>query len=116
MSRRLSHIFRSDGRALIAAFDHGLIDGPIKGIERPAEALAKIVAGGADAVLTSFGTAVRFAQLLAPVGLILRIDGGGTRLGKTGPGAQFHSAEAPLRLGADALAVSAFPGAANELM
>lgn len=115
MTRRLSHIFRRDGRALIAAFDHGLIDGPIKGIERPAETLAKIVAGGADAVLTSFGTAVRFAQLLAPVGLILRIDGGGTRLGKMGPGAQFHSVEAALRLGADALAVSAFPGAANEL-
>jgi DhnA family fructose-bisphosphate aldolase class Ia len=115
MNRRLSRIFRNDGRVLIAAFDHGLIDGPIRGVEHPAETLTKILAGGADAVLTSFGTAARFARLLAPVGLILRIDGGGTKLGKMGPGAQFHSVEAALRLGADALAVSAFPGAANEL-
>ncbi len=114
VSRRLSHIFRPDGRALIAAFDHGLIDGPIKGLEHPGDTLARIVAGGCDAVLTSFGVASRFARELAPVGLILRLDGGGTKLGKMGPGAQFHTVEAALRLGADAVVVSAFPGAAHE--
>jgi DhnA family fructose-bisphosphate aldolase class Ia len=113
-SRRLHHIFRPDGRALIVAFDHGLIDGPIRGLERPGETLAQIVAGGADAVLTSFGVAARFARELAPVGLILRLDGGGTKLGKIGPGAQFHTVEAALRLGADAVVVSAFPGANHE--
>lgn len=113
-SRRLHHIFRPDGRALIVAFDHGLIDGPIPGLERPGETLAQIVAGGADAVLTSFGVAARFTRELAPVGLILRLDGGGTKLGKMGPGAQFHTVEAALRLGADAVVVSAFPGAAHE--
>lgn len=113
-SRRLHHIFRPDGRALIVAFDHGLIDGPIPGLERPGETLAQIVAGGADAVLTSFGVAARFTRELAPVGLILRLDGGGTKLGKIGPGAQFHTVEAALRLGADAVVVSAFPGAAHE--
>jgi DhnA family fructose-bisphosphate aldolase class Ia len=113
-TRRLSRIFRPDGRALIAAFDHGLIDGPIKGLEHPGETLAKIVAGGADAVLTSFGVASRYVEELASIGLILRLDGGGTKLGKMGPGAQFHTVEAALRLGADAVAVSAFPGAAHE--
>jgi class I fructose-bisphosphate aldolase len=114
-SRRLSRIFRPDGRVLIAAFDHGLIDGPIKGIERPGETLTRIVAGGADAVLTSFGVAASFVEELAGVGLILRLDGGGTKLGKMGPGAQFHSVEAAVRLGADAVVVSAFPGAAHEM-
>ncbi len=114
-SRRLSRIFRPDGRVMIAAFDHGLIDGPIKGIEHPGETLTKIVAGGADAVLTSFGVAARFVEELAGVGLILRLDGGGTKLGKMGPGAQFHTVEAALRLGADAVVVSAFPGAAHEM-
>ena len=113
-SRRLHHIFRPDGRALIVAFDHGLIDGPIPGLERPGETLAQIVAAGADAGLTSFGVAARFTRELAPVGLILRLDGGGTKLGKIGPGAQFHTVEAALRLGADAVVVSAFPGAAHE--
>lgn len=113
-TRRLSHIFRSDGRALIVALDHGLIDGPIKGLERPEETLTQIVAGGADAILTSFGVAAGFVRELASVGLILRLDGGGTKLGKMGPGAQFHTVEAALRLGADAVAVSAFPGAVHE--
>ena len=115
LARRLSHIFRRNGRTLIAAFDHGLIDGPMRGIERPGEVLSQIVAGGADAILTSFGTAERFAEEIAPAGLILRLDGGGTKLGKTGPGAQFHTVEGALRLGADAVVVSAFPGASNEL-
>ena len=37
-----------------------------------------MVAGGADAVLASYGTAIRFEAALAPVGLILRMDGGTT--------------------------------------
>lgn len=113
-SRRLNRIFRPDGRTLIAAFDHGLINGPIKGLEQPGETLAQIAAGGADAVLTSFGVAARFTRELAHLGLILRLDGGSTSLGKMGPGAQFHTVEAALRLGADAVAVSAFPGAEHE--
>jgi len=114
VTRRLSRIFCRDGRALIVAFDHGLIDGPARGMERPAETLAKIVAGGADAILTSYGAATRFAREIAPLGLILRLDGGGTKLGKMGPGSQFYTVQDALRLGADAVAVSAFPGSPQE--
>ena len=106
--------FASDGRAVIVAFDHGLIDGPIPGLERPGETLRRIVAGGADAVLTSYGVATRFAEELAPVGLIVRLDGGGTKLGTVGPGAQFYTVEDALRIGADAVVVSAFPGTPQE--
>lgn len=115
IQRRLGHIFRPDGRALIVALDHGLIDGPKPGLERPGETIAKVVAGDADAVLTSYGVARRFAAELAPVGLILRVDGGGTSLGDlSGPGALFYGVEDALRLGADAIAISAFPGSPNE--
>lgn len=113
--RRLHHIFQPDGRALIVAFDHGLIDGPAKGMEQPATTLAEIVAGGADAILTSFGVATRFAKEIASLGLILRLDGGGTKLGVMGGSSgQFYTIEDALRLGADAVAVSAFPGSAKE--
>jgi len=113
--RRLSHIFRTDGRALIVAFDHGMLDGPAKGMENPARTLARIVAGGADAILTTVGIATRFANDIASLGLILRLDGGGTKLGNMdGPGAQFYTVEDALRLGADAVAVSAFPGSPKE--
>lgn len=115
VTRRLNRIFRPDGRVLIVAFDHGLIDGPARGMEQPGQTLAQIVSGGADAILTSYGTAARFAREIASLGLILRLDGGGTKLGKMdGPGAQFYTVEDALRLGADAVAVSAFPGSAKE--
>ncbi len=113
--RRLDRIFRPSGRALIVAMDHGLLDGPCRGLENPAETVAKIVSGGADAVLTSYGIARRFARELAPIGLILRVDGGSTSLGDTsGPGALLYRVEDALRLGADAIALNGFPGAPHE--
>jgi len=113
-TRRLNRIFRPDGRVLIVAFDHGMIEGPAKGMEQPGDTLRKIVAGGADAILTTYGMAKRFAKEIASLGLILRLDGGGTKLGVMGPGSQFYAIEDALRLGADAVAVSAFPGSAKE--
>ncbi len=113
-TRRLRHIFRPDGRAFIVAFDHGMIDGPAKGIEQPAELLRQIAAGGADAILTTYGTAEKFAEEIEPLGLIMRLDGGGTKLGKMGPGSVFYSIEDALRIGADAIGISAFPGAPEE--
>jgi DhnA family fructose-bisphosphate aldolase class Ia len=115
IERRLNRIFRPDGRALIVAMDHGLIDGPCKGLEQPAETIQKIVEGGADAVLTSYGLARRFAKQLAPLGLILRSDGAATKIGdKDNSTPIFFDVEEALRLGADALAVSGYPGSPRE--
>ena len=114
-TRRLNRIFRPNGRVLIVAFDHGMIDGPAKGMEQPAETLRQIVSGGADAILTTYGIAMRFAKEIASLGLILRLDGGGTKLGEMGQGGQFYTVDDALRLGADAVAVSAFPGAPDEM-
>ena len=115
-TRRMNRIFRQDGRTLIVALDHGLIDGPTRGLERPGATIAKVAAGGADAILTSYGVARRFAAELAPLGLILRVDGGATSLGGGGgQGALFFGVEEALRLGADAVAVSAFPGSPVEV-
>ena len=61
-TRRMNRIFRNDGKALIVALDHGLIDGPKQGLERPGTIIAQVAAGGADAILTSYGVAQRFAR------------------------------------------------------
>lgn len=114
VTRRLNRIFRTDGRTLIVALDHGLTEGPVKGIEDPAVILSKVVSGGADAILTSYGVATHFAQQTSSLGLILRLDVGETKLGKMGPGVQFYQVEDALRVGADAVAVSAFPGTPQE--
>ena len=77
--------------------------------------LPRLIEGGVDAVMASYGTATRFAPQLSQVGLVLRMDGAGTILGSmNGPGAQFYSVEDALRLGADALCVTAFPGSPHE--
>ena len=113
--RRTNHIFQPDGHALICATEHGMISGPDAGIERMEQTLRQIIAGGVDAIMASYGTATRFAKLLSRVGLILRIDGAGTVLGAMdGPGAQFYTVEDALRLGADALCVTTFPGTVHE--
>jgi DhnA family fructose-bisphosphate aldolase class Ia len=113
-TRRLDRIFRNDGRSLIVAFDHGLTEGPTKGMEEPGKILAEIVAGGADAILTSYGIAMRFAREISSLGLILRLDVGGTKLGTMGPGIQYFKVEDAIRAAADAVAISAFPGTAQE--
>ncbi|HMR62960.1 MAG TPA: deoxyribose-phosphate aldolase, partial [Anaerolineae bacterium] len=117
ITRRMNRIFKPDGKALIVALDHGLLDGACPGLEKPAETIAKIVEGGADAVLTSYGIARRFARELAPLGLILRGDGAATNLGKKSDGPSsslFFEVEEALRLGADAVVVTALPGSPKE--
>ena len=79
-TRRLNRILARDGKALIVAMDHGAIQGP-KGLERPGEVISKVVAGGADAILTTYGIARAFGKELAPVGLIIRTDGGASTIG-----------------------------------
>ena len=115
-TRRLNRIFAADGRTVIIALDHGLIDGPCEGFEHPGETIAAVVAGGADAVLTSFGIAEAYDVELSRVGLILRSDGAATNLGtpSTGSLGRFFGAEDALRLGADALVVTAMPGSDKE--
>jgi DhnA family fructose-bisphosphate aldolase class Ia len=111
----MRRIFRPDGRTLIVACDHGMISGPDVGIEDLGRTLRQVVVGGADAVMVSYGSARRFADILAPVGLVLRMDGAASVLSpEKGPGAQFYRVEDALRLGADALCVSAFPGSPVE--
>ena len=115
-SRQLDRIFGPDGRAVIIAMDHGLIDGPCAGFERPADTIAAVVAGGPDAILTSYGIATKFSAELEGVGLILRSDGSESNLRTPSSGSvgQFFGVEDALRVGADALAVTALPGSPAE--
>ena len=45
-------------------------------LDKTGEILRAIVAGGADAVLVSYGIAVKYADVLQDVGVIVRCDGG----------------------------------------
>ena len=114
-TRRLNRILARDGRALIVAMDHGAIQGP-KGLERPGEVIRQIADGGADAVLTTYGMVRTFGKELAPLGVIMRTDGGASTIGPDiSESAPLYSVEDALRLGADGVVCNAGPGHRNEV-
>jgi DhnA family fructose-bisphosphate aldolase class Ia len=92
--QRWNHIFREDGNAIVVAMDHAGGGGPVPGLVRPGETIARLVAAGVDGIMTSYGTARTFQAELKGRGLIVRIDDGDHLV---------HSVEDALRIGADAV-------------
>lgn len=113
-------IFRADGRAVIVPIDHGL-GGVITGWEEPAKTLAQVVAGGPDAVMTTFGNLKRYRHLLdGKVATLLRLDAGpspyGLEPGKPPAGwRQLYSVEDAMRLGAAGVRVTCLFGTPTEM-
>src|SRR5919197_188547 len=103
--RRMHHLFAADGRAVMVAMDHARL-GNTRGLERPREAVARVVAGGADAILTTPGMARETADVLGGVGLIMALDSEGP-IGDYG-------AEQAIRFGADAVELKVLPGNPTE--
>ena len=103
--RRLHHIFDRDGRAVVVAMDHAA-QGPKYGLEQPNKVVAQVVAGGADAILTTFGMARAVADVLGNTGLIIALD-------SEGPVADY-GVDLALRFGADAVMLKVFPGNPQE--
>ena len=103
--RRMHHIFAPDGRAVVVAMD-GARNGPAAGLERPKEAVARVVAGGVDAIMTTIGMAEFVADALGGTGLILALD-------SEGPIADY-GVEQAVRFGADAVELKVFPGNPEE--
>jgi DhnA family fructose-bisphosphate aldolase class Ia len=99
--RRMHHIFARDGRAVVVAMD-GARTGLSPGLDQAAAAVAKVVDGGVDAILTTFGMARAVANVLGGTGLILALD-------SEGPIADY-GVEQALRFGADAVELKVFPG------
>jgi DhnA family fructose-bisphosphate aldolase class Ia len=112
---RLNSIFRSDGRTVIVAIDHGGIAGPIPGIVKPAPLMRSCVSGGADAVLTTRGfLRASIQEWAASTALILRLTGGFTVLGGRFEEELISTPETALRYGASAAAVTAKFGHPRE--
>lgn len=115
MMRRLSRLFQPDGKTVIVAMDHGMGLPVNPALDRTGEILEAVVAGGADAILTTFGIANRYQDVLRNVGLILRMDGGSSSLNSDDECPDLlYTVEDAVRLGADAMACMGFPGASYE--
>jgi DhnA family fructose-bisphosphate aldolase class Ia len=72
---RLRRLFRADGRMLLVAMDHAGFMGPVRGLDLPT--MAAVVSAGADAVMTTYGTARRVSHqphLLGQAALVVSLD------------------------------------------
>jgi DhnA family fructose-bisphosphate aldolase class Ia len=100
--RRLRRIFGSDDKTVIVAMDHGnYLDRPMAGVDDPAKVIRECLAAGADAVLTTFGSAMRCGDALGRGGLILTVN-------DDAPITE-RAVESAVRLGVDALKVILSP-------
>jgi fructose-bisphosphate aldolase, class I len=109
------------GRGIVVAFDHGLFLGPAPGVEEIRPAVARVVAGGPDAVQVSPGVAAAIIGALtgphAPA-LVLRVDASNTWRTVAQPAVPYRvrvaTVEDAVRLGADAIVAFLFAGYADD--
>jgi DhnA family fructose-bisphosphate aldolase class Ia len=103
--RRMHHLFAADGKAVMVAMDHSRM-GNAKGLEDMNAAVARVISGGADAILCSPGTARAAAGALGRAGVIMALDSEGS---SADWGVDFA-----VRYGADAVELKVFPGNPTE--
>ncbi|NJL70668.1 MAG: hypothetical protein HC888_03140 [Candidatus Competibacteraceae bacterium] len=101
--RRMKRIFhKGSGRCLIVAIDHaGYMDAPSEPLKDPAARIREVRAGGADSIITTYGTACSCVDAIGDAGLILTHS---TSM-NTVPG----FVETALRLGADGIKHMVYP-------
>jgi len=71
---RERQLFRNNGRALVVAMDHSRSFDTITQLKDPNRIISEVMDGGADAVLTPYGTASGAAEVLGNGGLWLSVD------------------------------------------
>ena len=112
LGRRFHRLFGADGRSVVIAMDHGTTDGAVAGFENPEKVLEQVIAGGADAILTSIGIARHFSKHLKDTGLMIRCDGATSPFLER-PRELIIGIDDLLTTGADAAAAMYFPGIVN---
>lgn len=112
LGRRFHRLFGTDERSVVIAMDHGTTDGAVAGFENPEKVLEQVIAGGADAILTSIGIARHFSKQLKNTGLMIRCDGATSPLLER-PRALVIGVDDLLSTGADAATAMYIPGSVN---
>ncbi|MFH1131175.1 MAG: hypothetical protein V1754_07560, partial [Pseudomonadota bacterium] len=126
---RLNRLFDpADGRAVCVAADHGWMSDPTENVIRLKPILEQVIAGGADGVLVSFGTAQRYGDLFrgkSTPAILIRADWmnlprlGGSNVSNVLPVVNFHKratsiAKDALAVGASAITIYYFVGYSDE--
>jgi predicted phospho-2-dehydro-3-deoxyheptonate aldolase len=113
---RLERIIdRNSGKTVIVPMDHGVTVGPIEGLADMREAVSKVVAGGANAILMHKGM-VRAGHRGAgkDVGLIIHLSAGTSMSPDPNAKELACTVEEAIKLGADAVSVHINLGAETD--
>jgi len=126
---RLNRLFNSkDGKAVCVAADHGWMSDPTENVVQLKRILEQVIAGGADGVLMSFGTALRLGYMFQgkdKPAIIIRADWmnlprlGGANVSNVLPVIKFRKmatsrARDALQMGASAITIYYFIGYSDE--
>jgi fructose-bisphosphate aldolase/2-amino-3,7-dideoxy-D-threo-hept-6-ulosonate synthase len=110
--KRLRQIFRDDNKSVIIPMDHGLTEGPIKGLTDMQVIVDKIRRGHADAVVVHKGVARHVDT--GRMGLIVHLTGSTNISLEPNRKVAVSSLEEAFRLGADAVSVHINIGSERE--
>ncbi len=113
---RLERIInRNSGRTVIIPMDHGVTVGPIEGLADMRDAVSKVVAGGANAILIHKGIVrAGHRQTGRDVGLIIHLSGGTSLSPDPNAKELICTVEEAPKLGADAVSMHINLGAETD--
>jgi len=114
MRNRLSRIFKSDGKTVMLAVDHGYFQGPTTRLENPRRTIEPLLPY-ADSIMLTRGVLRNCVDARADVPVVLRVSGGVSILKEDLSDEDITtSIEEAIRLNASALALSIFVGEHHE--
>lgn len=111
---RLRRLMGADGRGLVVPMDHGISDGPVAGLERPAQTCARVRDGGADSVIVHKGLVPAVAASLGAMGFWLHVSASTGLNPDPNDKRVVATVEEALRLGADGVSIHVNVGSPQE--
>ncbi|MBA4371265.1 MAG: 3-hydroxy-5-phosphonooxypentane-2,4-dione thiolase [Thermodesulfovibrio sp.] len=113
LKNRFSRIFRSDGRTVMLAVDHGYFLGPTTGLEDAARTIKPLLSY-ADALMPTRGVLRTSVDPASETPIVLRVSGGNSILSELSNEGITVSMEDAVRLNVAAVALSIYVGSPHE--
>ena len=111
---RLRRLLGPDGRGVVVPMDHGVSEGPMRGLERPAETTARVRDGGADSVIVHKGLVKTIAPELGTLGFWLHVSASTGLNPDPNDKRVVATVEEALRMGADGISIHVNVGSPEE--
>ena len=111
---RLRRLLAADGRGVVVPMDHGVSEGPMRGLERPAETAAQVARGGADSLILHKGLVRTVGEALGGVGFWLHVSASTSLNPDPNDKRLVATVEEAVRLGADGVSCHVNVGAPEE--